>query len=258
MDPERRDMYVEGRRDSIFFRWLTGGSIRPGSRIVEISFVDVPGDIKGGNRGRLARLADVIGRHDRLLCFLDADFDRLHGRSHAAVAALTDGKDLEGYLLRQECVDKLLALALTSDLDGRSVLSQLCNAARPLGLLRIASLSLGLDLPFQNTKLEKHVSFKRNVGFDVDLDAYLRALLQNGHVSIARTSEVLAELEICTKKYAGEADRQIAHGKDVMVLVSALFDAHKVAGGEAAFWSTYQLDYAQQEPNLTRALKFLM
>jgi hypothetical protein len=48
MDRSRRELYVEGRTDRIFLTWLLDERADQGTRILEIDFVDLPGEVLGG------------------------------------------------------------------------------------------------------------------------------------------------------------------------------------------------------------------
>jgi hypothetical protein len=52
MDPQRRELYVEGVGDKGFLDWLIGEAFLPGARVVCIDSIDIEVD-EGGNRGRL-------------------------------------------------------------------------------------------------------------------------------------------------------------------------------------------------------------
>ena len=64
IDPKRRELYVEGRRDRSFFLWFLGDERDPDTSIFAIDSVrcDVP--VEGGCRGRLLTFAASIRPHN--------------------------------------------------------------------------------------------------------------------------------------------------------------------------------------------------
>ncbi len=48
MDPARRELYVEGHRDRLFFCWLMGLAQDVNTKVIEISAVDLPNVEAGG------------------------------------------------------------------------------------------------------------------------------------------------------------------------------------------------------------------
>jgi hypothetical protein len=193
LDPARRELYVEGHRDRMVLLWLVGADLHENSRIVEVRFVDVNVDT-GGERGRLLKFAaEVEGDPAQIRALVDADFDRLLGMTVPSNVWLTDRRDLEGYVLREDCLDKVFRLAASTDqVNVGDILRALTSAARRLSALRVMSARTGLDLPFQKTPLAKHVAATKT-GFTLDIESYLRVLLQNGGVSLSRYGAIYSE-----------------------------------------------------------------
>ena len=191
MDQSRKSLYVEGLRDRLFLSWLLGDQADNGAVIAEIDFVEIPESGAGGNRGRLIKFAEQLGTKDvAIRMFADADWDRVLGRCLPQRVWLTDYRDLEGYILCERCLDKLLRLGIgTERVSARNLLAAVLNSARPLGALRLASDIDGLNLPFQNTDLTRHVAGEGEA-ISVDLASYLRALLQNAGISLSRLQQI--------------------------------------------------------------------
>jgi hypothetical protein len=152
IDPKRRELYVEGRRDRSFFLWFLGDERDPDTNIFAIDSVrcDVP--VEGGCRGRLLTFAASIRSHNlQVRCFADADFDRILNHPVPPNVWLTDRRDLEGYFLQPDCIDKVLHLALaTEKFTPQAILGELSRLGRPLGLLRLFSEQEKLKLPFND------------------------------------------------------------------------------------------------------------
>src|SRR5262245_4364060 len=109
MDPARRELYVEGRRDRLFFDWLMGTLSVTKACVREIAAVELACVSNGGERARLLAFAGQIGQAPiALMCFADADSDRLLSRPVPQRVWLTDGRDLEGYVLHPTCIEKVL------------------------------------------------------------------------------------------------------------------------------------------------------
>jgi len=82
MDPDKKAVYVEGKRDRLFFEYLFS-DINPEETIFfEIDTVDIIAD-EGGNRTRLINFAESIANTNaKIKCFIDADFHRILNNQH--------------------------------------------------------------------------------------------------------------------------------------------------------------------------------
>ena len=58
MDHERRELYVEGKKDRLFIKWLTLGRISSNSRILESNVVEI-NESQGGEKERLLLFAKL-------------------------------------------------------------------------------------------------------------------------------------------------------------------------------------------------------
>lgn len=226
MYPSRRELYVEGRNDKIFLDYLVGGEKHPDARIIEIKLVDMPASASGGEKGRLLDFAQEIeGAGAQIKAFADADTDRILGRSRPANVLLTDKRDLEGYVLREECVEKVLKLGLLEDaLNAEDVLRRTNSLGRQLGVLRIMSEIDELELPFQRTDLSRHIDIE---GYSVQLrlENYVRALIQNASMSLKVHSEILDRHREVADEYSHVDDAEIVHGKDAVIALERLLRA---------------------------------
>src|ERR1039458_9003533 len=94
IDPKRRELYVEGRRDRSFFLWFLGNERDPNAIIFDIDSVRCDDPVEGGCRGRLLTFATNIRSYNlKVRCFADADFDRILNRPVPANTWLTDRRD---------------------------------------------------------------------------------------------------------------------------------------------------------------------
>ena len=260
MDPARRELYVEGQKDRMFLQWLLGGGVNQDASVREIASVDMPDVQLGGERGRLLRFAELLVDHDvRIMCFADADCDRVLGRVVPSRVWLTDQRDIEGYVLRLECVDKVLRLGVgTERIAAADLMRWLTQHGRRLGIIRLMSELDGLRLPFQATKKEGHFHFAQGQ-LRVDYQGYVTALLQNANMSLtglAPMMERLSEIEIA---YSSTPDRELVHGKDAMCLFEVVMRAHglRPSEGTRLLWTSYESSLVEPGSSLESALAFL-
>lgn len=164
LEPEIRDVFVEGADDAAVLEWyLRHRSDRPVS-VMEIGAIDVPSvlveayKLDVGNRGRLIALAEEL---DSQLCrcsrscptlVYDADSDRLFG-SPSSVEMLipTDFACLEMYLFNKPTVDKMISLVL----KGRGVsadraLNALASVLVRLWIIKTANHMLGFSMSWMS------------------------------------------------------------------------------------------------------------
>ena len=151
MDSSRRELYVEGARDRRFFSWTLRDTLAPSASVREIAFVNIAGEISGGERGRLFAFARLLSNSPaNIQCFADADCDRVLNRPTPARVWLTDGRDLEGYVFTVDCLAKILQIALGADsVVPSDLLTEIYARGRAVGVLRIMSERTALELPFQ-------------------------------------------------------------------------------------------------------------
>lgn len=258
LDPDRCDLVVEGISDRHFLEWLVGSSKDPKAAIMAISEIEMPDVGNGGARGRLMALArEAPGTLAPLRFLADADFDRLEDAQVPPNVWLTDRRDLEGYLVRSDCLEKIWRLALASNLDEQQLLDSLVCAAKEIMFLRMASRRLRLDLPFAETDLRKRVvATQRSV--EVDVEKLARALLQNGLVSLSELDSLLSE----TRKLARSEhhpDHDLIHGKDYLELLGEVLLKCGVSREDSArcVWSSFERVHAQDYPVLTAVVTYL-
>jgi hypothetical protein len=263
MDPIRREVYVEGYEDAIFLRWLSQNEIHPDARILEISSVEIPGIKEGGNRGRaLAFAKEVECININLYIFIDADFDNIIGQTNPAKIILTDGRDIEGYLLREECIDTALKLGLKiADLSAREILDIIIKIGRELGYLRLLSKMESIDLPFQRTDLWNYLLFQ-NDNYGIKLREYCQALIQN-HIekmSLKIIDELILELVKIKTAYSYLTDLELIHGKDALCIFEKLTISRKIKRGEGrrVLWASFRKEFIADYTNLYKIYNFII
>ncbi len=260
MDPERRQVYVEGPRDRLFLSWLVSDNKNPNSTILEIDTVKLPNTSYGGNRMRLLKFAEFLdGKVESTKFFADADFDRILNHATPKLVWLTDGRDLEGYVIRVECLDKVLRVGVaTEKLRADDLLQTIYRLGRKLGFLRLLSEKRDLNLPFQNTVLNRFL--KLNDGaIELQLNAYIRALLQNVDISLTHASDIAIEVKNLEEEFKEIPNNQILHGKDAFCIVEKGLSRFGVKGSEAAklLWTSFERKLVASESNLGAVIGFL-
>jgi hypothetical protein len=259
MDPERKELYVEGPRDYLFLTWLLAGRMNPDATVREIAGVDLPDQLAGGRKGRLIHFANLLSdRHPRIRMFADADWDRILNRPVPGRVWLTDHRDMEGYILREECFDKVLRLGVgTEQISGGRLLELVRNHGRRLGMVRLMSELDSMGLPFQATSLKKHLKVRDPIF--LDLDGYLRALLQNAKVKLTHLAETKARLGEVELAYSSAADSEIIHGKDAASIVEAVLSRFglRAEEGRRLLWTSFELAFVENGSTLDAVARFL-
>ncbi len=261
MDPERRELYVEGVRDRVFLGWLLANALHPTATIREIALVDIDFP-EGGEKGRLLEIARrCAGGPLSLGFFADADIDRLLGRHPPSNVWFTDYRDMEGYVLDVPCVDKVLRVGFASDLPtAEELLSEIWRVARSLGLLHVVSEENGLRLPFQRTECTRYVDIERPCRLNFRMESYVQALLQNAALSITKRDDVLALLDTVGRRLANVPDCQVVHGKSAFALlrktIRCLF-VKDCGNADYVLWTSFDRSSVPQYASLSRVVAFL-
>ncbi len=261
MDPDRRELYVEGNSDRLFFKWLVGNDSNPNSIIKEISEVEIKGPVEGGERSRVLILANKLnGKVDYVRMFIDADFDRLLSRvdSIPEIVWLSDGRDLESYFLRYDCFEKFVTLSLCTDVfSGIDVLNSLITHCRKLGFLRLYSEKKDLKLPFQNTNLHRHLNFSHGE-FTFEFEAYIRSLI--GKVGLSQSEHSLVNrISKFIKHHSEIIDTEIIHGHDFTCFIGEVLSSFSINrnASRCVFRPTFERRFSIEYQTLTEVLSFL-
>ena len=217
MDHSLRLLYVEGPSDRLFVRWIAGRANYPAVLISEMDAIDT--DVPGGAKKKLVDLATRLGVNDRLRFFADADYDRLLERVLPPQVLLTDARDMEGYVLHAECLEKVLRLGThTDNADPSGILAHVVAACREVGLLRVASEQNGWAMPFRSVR-PTGKAIVRNLALEFDFEGYLMSLVDQS-VGRSRLGEVRAALVILQRDLNGVPDAELVHGKDALDLLA--------------------------------------
>lgn len=257
LDPSRCDLYVEGSKDRRFLEWLLGEERHTKASVVEIAFVELSG-AEGGERERLLAFASIAeGDRANIRFLADADFDRIFRRAIRPNVWLTDPRDMEGYLLRADCIDKVWRLGLGREVNAAALIESVAVAARTLGAMRLLSRERQLELPFQRTVTRKRVTASAT-GVTINRSALLGTLLQNADVSLSCREELLER----TSELEGDPpdpEDDVLHGKDCLVLLAEVLAVHGVSRDDAErmLWVSFERHMVDDYATLSDVVRYL-
>ncbi|MGA3163969.1 MAG: DUF4435 domain-containing protein [Verrucomicrobiota bacterium] len=236
LEPELRDIFVEGEHDQNFIRWLLDESGCSDAAVYTISCVDISdGDVlasgfEANNKGRVIQLAKTLSqlidpKKKQITCIADQDFDLILERKHSIPCLLvTDYTCMEMYLMNEKTINKFLSVGL----KGFPYSSQmtLCILAPPLQelfLIRLANhvLNLGLEqMPFK-----KCCSFKNDrIIFDAE-EFTKRYLHKNGKYNeLYRFKQTIQTFR---KKLRADCPRCQINGHDFLCMLAWLIKVLK-------------------------------
>jgi hypothetical protein len=257
LDPKRRELYVEGPRDRQLVLWLLGDVGTRDSVVQDISGVEIPVS-EGGERGRLMAFADRMTEVDQIRYFADADYDRLLGRAVPSNGWLTDGRDMESYLILTGCPTKALRLgAARPRREADSAVRQCLAASRRAAYLRIADSQMRWHLPFQETPPSRKARVR---GWTLEfaerpwLTALLDASIGRGHLI-----EVESVWNEAATDFADTPDEQVVHGKDFLAFLGEFFRKSGVErpSGPKLVWSAIERARVRRYPYLSEVLTYV-
>jgi len=259
MDPERRELYVEGRKDRLFFKWLTLGKISKNSRVIESSFVEIS-QTQGGEKERLLKFAKIVeNRADNLRFFIDRDYDELLSNDHPSNVWSTDFNDMEGYLFEDSIIYKFCLIGCKFDkIDPVILFGEALKYAVEIGYLRLVSKIHGLKLSINKTKEGKYIKMSGgNTSFN--FNKYLNAVIQNSKQSKASMDYTLSLLAQIKSQYHGAEPLNIVRGKDVISIFARLLSLKgvKLNDYEEIFWSAINEQNLSTYNNLSEVVNFL-
>jgi hypothetical protein len=259
LDPDRCELLVEGEEDRRILLWLVGDAINPGAVITPIEKIDVDCSF-GGNRERLLEVARQLEDAEAcILCFVDSGLGEVEEVDLRSIV-MTDGPDIESYVLRPECIEKFLRLGLRTDAwDPEQLLEMVLQQTRRLGLLRIASDAAGWDLPFRRTEIHRHVELTTGGEITIDEQSFVGSLLQNCDMSLSCREDVIRNRDELEASLLDLDDRALTHGKDALGLLAevAVKAGTQRKDSRGILWATLERRLVDGEPGLERILCFL-
>ena len=226
---------------------------------MEVSSLDLPAVTHGGERGRILEFARLVEDSPaRILLFIDADTDRIRNLTPPTKVVLTDGRDLESYVLTPPCLEKVVRLGLSAEsIDVKALHAQLMDVALTAGAIRLVSDLEALALPFQRTDIRRHTQVRKDGSVEFDAAAYVQALLQNAGISLSEREGIIARAQAVRETYTDAAD--LIHGKDAMHLLDVLLKDFGARRDEVRkmLWCSFDRASANAYPNLLRVVSFL-
>jgi hypothetical protein len=154
LEPDLRDVYVEGPSDRVLCEMALEHAGRGDIKVYEIDTVEVLGSGSGGNKGRLVMLAreleasskrDLIGS---VACVVDQDLDGvLKRRITARLLIYSCGSSLDIVLVQVRVLDKLLRVVLLGfPIQSKAFLKELLPVINEHFLHRLANEAMSLGL----------------------------------------------------------------------------------------------------------------
>jgi hypothetical protein len=264
IDPNRRELYVEGSRDKLFLEWTLGENKSEDAIIVLIDFVDVPDVEEGGNKERLLTfLRSIDGKAETIRGLIDADADHLRPEKLPIPSNVwvTDWRSLESYVLTVECLDAALRLGCGIDsIKAEDLFPVIVSIARRVSAIRFVSESDNLQLPVSAYKWIKYVKSRPRGGVALDLRGMLTALMQSAGVGLSRLDAIERAVSEAEQTFAEAHDLHVVHGKDFMKILGIQLKAADVEIDDAGrlLWTTFRRENVALYPVLSEVVSFLM
>ncbi len=183
LEPDLRDIYVEGPSDKAILEGLLEEIGISGVSVSDISSVDIPADPgneddEDGNRDRVVKLAKALGEalensDVRLACIVDSDFDHLTASDGSAAFLLkTDYANMEMYFFSAHVMEKLNRRCFRNRRITESMRQAfMVPTLQLLFRIRYANFELGWKL--KKLPFDGFVSLKGDA-FDFDGERYVR------------------------------------------------------------------------------------
>ena len=262
MDGGRRELYVEGVRDSAFLGWLVGDDLAFKAAVVPIDMVEMPDVGEGGNRERLKQFLLQVASAGYDICgLLDADQGPLTGEEIPSNAWLTDFRDAEGYVMAPENVSAALRLGCGIVRgSAEPLLNSMLEIARYLAAVRLASYRLAMRLPVSKSRLSGSLTATPAGMLTLDKTKYLSALLQSAKVSLLQLGTLQQAIEVAMTELLLRPRREVVHGKDCIRLITFQFRALGASNLQDAgplLWSSFERERLSEFPTLQQVVEFL-
>lgn len=241
-DPKRKILFVEGKRDIIFWKRIVPILDRISTVVYSANEVDIP-ENNDGNKGRLISLARKLldaGLQDRVKVFVDADYDRIFRATFPPNVVLTDFRDLESYANCEEILEFIFCDCFGKSSDAVAVARQsIDEACRPIATSRIWSLLNKKKLPFQATLLnngyEKYCRIRSGKIESFNTRRLLNALCANSMPPIHNVDEILEIVEGAIMLTSNIDSRDFVHGKDFVSVLALLLSLEEEAATAQVF-----------------------
>ncbi len=224
MDPKRRDLYVEGVSDKLILEYLLRERMGSNVRILPIDIAVETNVTLDGAKGRLiafATQAEVSGVTN-LRFLADSDMDDILGVQPPSNTFMTDFPDMEGYVISERNLDKLLRVSLSLSQPGAQDLHRaLMRMASSIALLRFISKRDSLRLRITKTNKSRCILINTQLP-ELDLPRLIRTVCQNTPRLPCEESVVCAAVEASREDFESIYSKKI-RGKDYMELMGLFF-----------------------------------
>lgn len=159
LEPNIRDIYVEGSFDKCLIEWFLGKHNQASCAVYEIDTVDISADLLfdeglvDNNRSRVIFLALYLCRclptSKNLTCIADRDFDALLNQGNFECESLlfTDYTSMDIYLINEAILEKFFRLVIrVPELTAKDAINNLSHTLEQLFLIRAANQVLELNM----------------------------------------------------------------------------------------------------------------
>lgn len=190
LEPDLRDIYVEGKTDKLFLEWFLRNRGIEDIAVYEIETVDISAErlfelqLKDNNRSRVITLALYLQDKfpkttPHVICIADKDFDWLFDITYQCnLLFFTDYSCLEMYLFNETVLNKFLLLSLRiSELRAIDILNQLSKVLEDLFLIRAARESLNINIDMLDNFGKCCNWNKAKTEFQFDIETMFQSLL---------------------------------------------------------------------------------
>jgi len=187
LEPNLKDVYVEGTFDKRLLEWFFGDQDISGVCVYTIDAINVPDDLLvrhglngGGNRSRIIALSNELSTHlprDRcIVCIADRDQEDYLPSGHRNVyLEFTDYTSSDLYLFQQRILRKLIALVLGGfPLSAEELMHELMVVLEEVFLIRLSNMALEWNMQWIPFVRYVHI----NDHFIFTIDRFIKAYLQ--------------------------------------------------------------------------------
>jgi uncharacterized protein DUF4435 len=261
LDPDRRELYVEGIDDREFLSYLVGTDKRKEALIIEIDLVDLP--VFTSNKQRvLALVATTIDKGVNIRGLVDSDFPNSPGDPAPPNVWKTDHRAVESYLIRRDCLAKALHFGLKCPAtDPAELLASIEEVGRVLAALRVLSEREDLKLPFQEVDLQRHLG-AAGVHVEIDARALLQTLMQRAGVSLTKLESLLDSARDLIDDLRAVETLDVVHGKDAVAICARAFvsvgERVSAEAAEVILRCSFERAMVVEYPNLAEVVAYLV
>jgi len=239
LEPELRDLYVEGPSDKKLFEWFLKRAGCKAIMVFEIDSIDIKEslikelNLQSGNRDRVIALAIEFERclqkdAQFLLCVADSDFDFLLGKKYNSRYLLyTDYTSVELYFFSKYIIEKLLVLGIQRvPCKITELVENFIDVLQEVFLIRAANEKIGWGLHWLCftgcCRIEKNIVIFNREEF------IRRYLSKNG-----RSSDIKKFIEVCRQLEAIKVEtfKHRIRGHDYLKLIGWYISKQISKGG---------------------------